>query len=56
LVSTAYMDEAAQCHEVALMHAGKILAVAEPARLCAQYRVDSLAKVFAYLQGSGEHG
>lgn len=50
LVSTAYMDEAEQCHEVALMHLGRILTVADPINLCAQYQVDSLSKVFAHLQ------
>ncbi len=33
LISTAYMDEAARCHRVCLLHAGKVVAEGEPARL-----------------------
>lgn len=33
LVATPYMDEAARCGRVALLHAGRILAEGEPARL-----------------------
>lgn len=33
LISTAYMDEAARCHRVCLLHAGQVVAEGEPARL-----------------------
>jgi len=33
LISTAYMDEAARCHRVCLLHAGKVVAEGVPARL-----------------------
>jgi ABC-2 type transport system ATP-binding protein len=37
-VTTSYMEEAAQCHRVALMANGKILEVDEPRNICNQYR------------------
>jgi len=37
LVSTAYMDEAAQCDRVALMQQGKILVIDEPENIINQY-------------------
>lgn len=33
LLATAYMDEAARCHRVCLLHAGRVLALGEPQRL-----------------------
>jgi ABC-2 type transport system ATP-binding protein len=33
LISTAYMDEAARCHRVCLLHAGRVVADGVPARL-----------------------
>jgi ABC-2 type transport system ATP-binding protein len=33
LISTAYMDEAARCHQVCLLHAGNVVAEGVPARL-----------------------
>ncbi len=33
LISTAYMDEAARCHRVCLLHAGKVVAAGVPSRL-----------------------
>jgi ABC-2 type transport system ATP-binding protein len=33
LISTAYMDEAARCHRVCLLHAGNVVAEGVPARL-----------------------
>jgi len=37
LVSTAYMEEASQCHRVGLMHEGRLLAVNAPKALVADY-------------------
>ena len=37
LVSTPYMDEAARCHRVGLIHRGKLLLEGAPADLLAQY-------------------
>jgi len=33
LISTAYMDEAARCHRVCLLHGGQVIAAGEPASL-----------------------
>jgi ABC-2 type transport system ATP-binding protein len=33
LLATAYMDEAARCHRVCLLHSGRVLALGEPQRL-----------------------
>ncbi len=33
LLATAYMEEAARCHRVCLLHAGRVLALGEPQRL-----------------------
>jgi len=33
LLSTAYMDEAARCHRVCMLHAGRVMALGEPKRL-----------------------
>jgi ABC-2 type transport system ATP-binding protein len=54
LISTAYMDEAARCHRVCLLRAGRVVAEGEPARL-----VRELAKpVFEVLGGDRDalHG
>jgi ABC-2 type transport system ATP-binding protein len=37
LLSTPYMDEAARCHRVGLMHAGRLLLEGEPAALLAAF-------------------
>jgi len=37
LVSTAYMDEAAQCNRIGLIHEGNILAVAQPSVLIKEF-------------------
>ncbi|MDP8223246.1 MAG: ABC transporter ATP-binding protein [Candidatus Lernaella stagnicola] len=37
VVSTPYMDEAERCHRVALMHAGRMLSVDEPAAILSGY-------------------
>lgn len=37
LVSTPYMDEAAMCDRIALMHGGKILSIDTPANISASY-------------------
>ena len=49
LISTPYMDEAARCHRVGLMHQGRLLATGAPAALLAQfpdeaYRVEGGAR------------
>jgi len=50
LLSTAYMDEAARCHRVCLLRAGRVVAEGEPARL-----VSELEKpVFEVLGGDRE--
>jgi ABC-2 type transport system ATP-binding protein len=36
LISTAYMDEAARCHRVCLLHGGRVVAEGEPSRLVAE--------------------
>ena len=37
LISTPYMDEAARCHRVGLMHLGRILELGEPDKLLADF-------------------
>jgi ABC-2 type transport system ATP-binding protein len=58
LISTPYMDEAARCHRVGLIHAGRLLLEGEPAALLAAFahgafRVDGGERdaVAAALQG-----
>jgi ABC-2 type transport system ATP-binding protein len=46
-VTTHYMDEAEYCHRLALMHAGRIIALDTPEGLRKAYRSDSLDDVFA---------
>jgi ABC-2 type transport system ATP-binding protein len=50
LISTAYMDEAARCHRVCLLHAGSVVAEGVPARLVRE--LDS--PVFEVLGGERE--
>jgi ABC-2 type transport system ATP-binding protein len=50
LISTAYMDEAARCHRVCLLHAGKVVAEGVPARLVR----DLETPVFEVLGGERE--
>ena len=45
-VSTHFMNEAAHCDRVALMHAGKVLATGTPAVLVANQHADSLEDAF----------
>lgn len=50
-ISTHFMDEAARCDRISLMHAGKILASDTPAALCKARSVDTLEDAFiAYLE------
>jgi ribosome-dependent ATPase len=50
-ISTHFMDEAARCDRISLMHAGKILASDTPAALCEKRGVDTLEDAFiAYLE------
>ncbi|PID45801.1 MAG: multidrug ABC transporter ATP-binding protein [Proteobacteria bacterium] len=53
-ISTHFMDEAARCDRISLMHAGKILASDTPAGLTESRNADSLEKAFiAYLEDAG---
>jgi ribosome-dependent ATPase len=45
-VSTHFMNEAARCDRVSLMHAGRVLAQGSPAELCAAQGTDSLDDAF----------
>lgn len=50
-ISTHFMDEAARCDRISLMHAGKILASDTPAALCETRDADTLEEAFiAYLE------
>lgn len=46
LLTTSYMDEAARCHRVALMHQGKILALGEPGELLAKEGATEMEALF----------
>lgn len=48
-VTTHYLSEAANCHRVAFMHRGRILALDSPAKLQRQYGTDSLEDIFVSL-------
>jgi len=50
LISTAYMDEAARCNRVCLLHGGHVVAEGEPARLVRELH----APVFEILGGERE--
>ena len=45
-LSTHFMNEAARCDRISLMHAGKVLAIGSPAELCAQRGKDTLEETF----------
>ncbi len=45
LISTAYMDEAARCHRVALIHRGKLLLEGKPSELIADFPHPTFAVV-----------
>ena len=50
-VSTHFMNEAARCDRISLMHQGRVLDVGTPQALCARQHTDSLEEAFiAYLQ------
>ena len=50
-ISTHFMDEAARCDRISLMHAGKILASDTPDALCKTRDADTLEEAFiAYLE------
>jgi ribosome-dependent ATPase len=50
-ISTHFMNEAARCDRISLMHAGRVLASDTPAALCAAQGVGSLEAAFiAYLE------
>ena len=53
-ISTHFMNEAERCDRIALMHAGRILATDNPAKLCALQEVDTLEDAFVdYLTAAG---
>ena len=45
-ISTHFMNEAARCDRVALMHAGRVLATGTPAALVAEQQADNLEDAF----------
>ena len=50
-VSTHFMNEAARCDRISLMHQGRVLDVGTPQELCERQHTDSLEEAFiAYLQ------
>ena len=50
-ISTHFMDEAARCDRISLMHAGKILASDTPEALCEKRRANTLEEAFiTYLE------
>ena len=50
-ISTHFMDEAARCDRISLMHAGRILASDTPEALCAKRRANTLEEAFiTYLE------
>ncbi|GAB0110516.1 ribosome-associated ATPase/putative transporter RbbA [Pseudoalteromonas distincta] len=50
-ISTHFMDEAARCDRISLMHAGKVLASDTPISLCEKRGVDTLEDAFiTYLE------
>ncbi len=46
LVTTHYMDEAAYCDRIAIMDAGKVVALGTPGQLKDQYQTDSIEDIF----------
>ncbi|MBM3775170.1 MAG: ABC transporter ATP-binding protein [Acidobacteria bacterium] len=53
-VSTHYMEEAEYCHRVALMHAGRIVALGAPAELKQRLEAPSMEEVFIRLVEAAE--
>ncbi|MCC6779062.1 MAG: ribosome-associated ATPase/putative transporter RbbA [Hyphomicrobiales bacterium] len=50
-VSTHFMDEAARCDRISLMHAGRVLAIGTPSEVCATRDATTLEDAFvAYLK------
>lgn len=53
-ISTHFMNEAARCDRISLMHAGRVLAVGTPAEITASRQAASLEAAFiAYLEEAG---
>lgn len=53
-ISTHFMNEAARCDRISLMHAGRVLAVGTPAEIIASRHAASLEAAFiAYLEAAG---
>ncbi len=56
-VSTHFMNEAARCDRLSLMHAGKVLATGTPAELVASQRAENLEEAFiGYLRTAAGGG
>lgn len=56
-VSTHFMNEAARCDRISLMHAGRVLAEGPPARLTAEQEASSLEEAFiAHLEAADRAG
>jgi len=45
-ISTHFMDEAERCDRLALMHAGRVLAINTPAGLISEADADNLEEAF----------
>ncbi|MEX5729916.1 ribosome-dependent ATPase [Rhodovulum iodosum] len=54
-ISTHFMNEAERCDRISLMHAGRVLAMGPPGRLCEEIGVPSLEEAFiAHLEKEAE--
>jgi ABC-2 type transport system ATP-binding protein len=54
LVTTHYMDEAAQCGRLGFLSRGHLIAVGSPREIEAQFHQDSIEDVFVELQRRDE--
>jgi len=56
-ISTHFMNEAARCDRIALMHAGKVLACEKPGRLIEEKKASSLEEAFIFfMEEASEDG
>jgi ABC-2 type transport system ATP-binding protein len=56
LVTTHYMDEAEQCHRLAFLSRGHLIALGTPAEITQQFGLPSVEDVFIELQLRDERG